>query len=194
MARRPWRAFLDTSELIAGLLSPTGGAHEVLRLFEICVVELTVSRQVQVEADRNLTTKLPAFLDAYLDFLYRLSPTIVEDPGREAVGRAMNVIHHADEPTGATACPNSSGGRSDRGWRERRKSAPDRESTEPPRCESHGYLCAVESRFCAAGLKAQCVEHAGGGSTSSNSGYREERKDTVTLNDESNFPHRGTCN
>ena len=73
MARKPWREFLDTSELIAGLLSPTGGAHEALRLFEIGVVELTVSRQVLVEADRNLTTKLPALLDAYHDFLYRLS-------------------------------------------------------------------------------------------------------------------------
>jgi len=77
---------------------------------------------------------------------------------------------------------------------ERRKSLPDRESTEPPRCESYGYLRAVESRFCAAGLRAQCVEHAGGGRTSPNSSYRVERKDTVTLNAESNFPHRGTCN
>jgi predicted nucleic acid-binding protein len=103
MARRPWRAFLDTSAQIAGQLSPSGGAHEVLRLFEIGVVELIVSRQVLVEADRNLTAKLPALLDAYHDFLYRLSPNIVEDPGREAVGRAMNVIHHADAPILAAA-------------------------------------------------------------------------------------------
>ena len=52
------------------------------------MVELIVSRQVLVEADRNLTAKLPALLDAYHDFLYSLSPNIVEDPGREAVGRA----------------------------------------------------------------------------------------------------------
>jgi hypothetical protein len=97
MARRPWRAFLDTSALIAGLLSPTGGAHEVLRLFEIGVVELIVSRQVLVEADRNLTAKLPALLDAYHDFLYRLSPNIVEDLGRSGRSRD-NVIHHADAP------------------------------------------------------------------------------------------------
>ena len=77
---------------------------------------------------------------------------------------------------------------------EGRKSAPDRESTEPPRCEYHGYLRTVEPRSCAAGLGAQCVENAGGGSTLPNSGYLEERKDTVTLNAESNFPHRGTCN
>lgn len=103
MARRRWRAFLDTSALIAGLLSPTGSAHEVIRLFEIGVVELVLSRQVLIEADRNLAAKLPAILDAYHDFLARLSPHIVEDPSREAVGRAMNVIHHADAPILAAA-------------------------------------------------------------------------------------------
>jgi predicted nucleic acid-binding protein len=103
MVRRPWRAFLDTSALIAGLLSPTGSAHEVLRLFEIGVVELIVSRQVLVEADRNLTAKLPALLDAYHDFLLRLAPHVAEDPSREAVGRAMQVIHHADAPILASA-------------------------------------------------------------------------------------------
>lgn len=103
MARRPWRAFLDTSALIAGLFSPTGSAHEVLRLFEVGIVELIISRQVLVEADRNLTAKLPALLDEYHDFLHRLSPHVIEDPSREAVERAASVIHHADAPILAAA-------------------------------------------------------------------------------------------
>lgn len=96
MARKSWRAFLDTSALIAGLLSPTGSAHEVLRLFEIGVVKLIVSRQVLVEADRNLTAKLPQLLDAYHEFLHHLDPEVVEDPSHEAISRAREVIHHAD--------------------------------------------------------------------------------------------------
>lgn len=103
MARRSWRAFLDTSALIAGLLSPTGSAHEVLRLFEIGVVELIVSRQVLVEADRNLTAKMPMLLDAYHEFLHRLNPEVVEDPNREAISRTRQVIHHADAPILAAA-------------------------------------------------------------------------------------------
>lgn len=103
MARRSWRVFLDTSALIAGLLSPTGSAHEVLRLFEIGVVKLILSRQVLVEADRNLTTKMPMLLDAYHDFLRRLGPEVVEDPGHEAVSRAKQVIHQADAPILAAA-------------------------------------------------------------------------------------------
>lgn len=103
MARRSWRAFLDTSALIAGLLSPTGSAHEVLRLFEIGIVKLIVSRQVLVEADRNLTAKLPQLLDAYHDFLHRVNSEVVEDPDLEAVSRARQVIHHTDAPILAAA-------------------------------------------------------------------------------------------
>lgn len=103
MARRSWRAFLDTSALIAGLLSPTGSAHEVLRLFEIGVVKLIVSRQVLVEADRNLTAKLPQLLGAYHDFMHRMNSEVVEDPNLDAVSRARQVIHHADAPILAAA-------------------------------------------------------------------------------------------
>jgi len=62
MTRRGWKVFIDTSALIAGILSPTGAAHEVLRLCEAGVVKAVMSRQVLVEADRNLSEKLPAFL------------------------------------------------------------------------------------------------------------------------------------
>lgn len=98
MERRRWRVFLDTSALIAGLLSPTGSAHEVLRLCEAGVVELILSRQVLVEADRNLTAKLPGLLDAYQLFLRQLSPHIVEDPNPDAVKEAARVIHRHDAP------------------------------------------------------------------------------------------------
>lgn len=67
------------------------------------MVELILSRQVLVEADRNLTAKLPSILDAYHAFLSRLSPHIVEDPSPEAVRQAASVIHHADAPILAAA-------------------------------------------------------------------------------------------
>ncbi|MEK9142413.1 MAG: hypothetical protein AAB308_15270 [Nitrospirota bacterium] len=67
------------------------------------MVELILSRQVLVEAERNLAAKLPAILDAYHDFLARLSPHIVKDPSSEAVRHAASVIHHADAPILAAA-------------------------------------------------------------------------------------------
>ena len=55
MKRRSWKVFIDTSALIAGIFSPTGAAHEVLRLCEAEVIKALMSRQVLVEADRNIS-------------------------------------------------------------------------------------------------------------------------------------------
>lgn len=103
MERRRWPVFLDTSALIAGIISPTGAAHEVLRLCEAKIIELVISRQVLIEADRNLSNKLPALVPDYRDLLRRLSPRIVEDPGREETERAAEVINRKDAPILAAA-------------------------------------------------------------------------------------------
>ena len=103
MTRRGWKVFIDTSALIAGILSPTGAAHEVLRLCEAGVVKAVMSRQVLVEADRNISEKLPAFLSEYHVFLKHLSPLIVDDPSRLAVDRAGEIIHRNDAPILAAA-------------------------------------------------------------------------------------------
>ena len=103
MKRRSWKVFIDTSALIAGILSPTGAAHEVLRLCEAGVVKALMSRQVLVEADRNISEKLPALQSEYRVFLKHLSPLIVEDPSKLAVEQACEIIHHNDAPILAAA-------------------------------------------------------------------------------------------
>jgi predicted nucleic acid-binding protein len=103
MEVRRWRVFLDTSALIAGAVSPTGAAREVLRLAEARLIELVVSRQVLTEADRNLAAKLPAFLEEYHLLLRHLDPVIVDDPAPEAVREAGHVIHRSDAPILAAA-------------------------------------------------------------------------------------------
>src|SRR3990172_7451566 len=100
-ARR--RVFLDTSALIAGVVSPTGAAREVLRLCEARLVDLILSRQVLTEADRNLSSKLPAVFPDYRALLTQLSPLIVEDPSAQSVKEAARVIHHKDAPILAAA-------------------------------------------------------------------------------------------
>jgi predicted nucleic acid-binding protein len=60
MAAERWRVVLDTSGLmIAGLISPTGAARKVLRLYEARVIETLVSKQVLTGGNRNLSEKLP---------------------------------------------------------------------------------------------------------------------------------------
>ena len=103
MEVKRWRVFLDTSALIAGVISPTGAAREVLRLCEARLVDLVVSRQVLTEADRNLSAKLPEVLPDYRALLTQLAPQIVEDPAPEAVKEAARIIHHKDAPILAAA-------------------------------------------------------------------------------------------
>ena len=103
MKAERWKVFLDTSALIAGIVSPTGSAREVLRLCEAGAVELLVSRQVLTEADRNLSAKLPALVPDYRHLMQRMSPTLVEDPTQEEVAQAVRVIHHKDAPILAAA-------------------------------------------------------------------------------------------
>jgi predicted nucleic acid-binding protein len=103
MEVKRWRVFIDTSALIAGVVSASGAAREVLRLAEAHLIEPLVSRQVLTEADRNLTAKLPSLLDDYHLLLSHIDPVIVEDPDRAAVHEAARVIERSDAPILAAA-------------------------------------------------------------------------------------------
>ena len=103
MEVRRWKVFLDTSALIAGVVSATGAAREVLRLGEARVIDLVMSRQVLTEADRNISAKLPAVLAEYRILLEHLALQIVEDPSAQGVREAARVIHHKDAPILAAA-------------------------------------------------------------------------------------------
>ncbi len=98
-----WRVFLDTSALIAGLISQTGAAREVLRLCEAGVVETLVSTQVLTEADRNLSEKLPGLVADYRLLIQSIAPTLADDPTPTEVSRLAGVIHSHDAPILAAA-------------------------------------------------------------------------------------------
>lgn len=95
--------FLDTSALIAGIVSSKGAAREVLRMGEAEVIEIVISKQVLVEAERTLLKKFPDLLEPYHAFLENLDPTIVPDPDREQVRAAAQWIDKEDAPILAAA-------------------------------------------------------------------------------------------
>jgi predicted nucleic acid-binding protein len=103
MATRPWKLFLDTSALIAGIVSPSGAAREVLRLCEVGVVVGVISRQVLTEADRTFSEKLPLLVSSYRELMRGMGPLLVDDPSRRDVVRAEQVIHKKDAPILAAA-------------------------------------------------------------------------------------------
>lgn len=103
MAAKRWRVFLDTSALIAGIVSKTGAAREVMRLCEAGVVEVFISRQVLVEADRNITEKLPALVSDYRHLMRQMTPVLLDDPSRKEAAQAERLIHSKDAPILAAA-------------------------------------------------------------------------------------------
>lgn len=103
MRKQRIKVFLDTSALIAGIASSRGAARAVLQLAEIGLIEVFVSRQVIVEADRNIEEKLPEILNEYRGFIELLAPVLIEDPSPKAVRRFLTVIHPNDAPILASA-------------------------------------------------------------------------------------------
>jgi hypothetical protein len=59
------RVCIDADALFAGAASVTGASHVVLQLGELGIIELGLSEQARVEAERNLAAKLPAALPAF---------------------------------------------------------------------------------------------------------------------------------
>lgn len=103
MAAKRLRVFIDTSALVAGIVSRTGAAREVLRLCEAGVVEVFITRQVLVEADRTFSAKLPGLVPAYRDLIRRLEPIMLDDPSEKEIARAERLIHAKDAPILAAA-------------------------------------------------------------------------------------------
>ena len=90
------KVFIDTSVLIAGVASVTGASATVLDLCEAESIQMVISRQVLVEADRNFSAKLPALLTQFRQFIQNLAPLMVEDPPEGAVARAAALIAQKD--------------------------------------------------------------------------------------------------
>ena len=71
-----FRIFFDTSVYIAGLLSPAGGAGELLRLAEVGAVIMVVSEDVIRESEAVLGRKFPDLIQDSRSLWRSLGPDI----------------------------------------------------------------------------------------------------------------------
>lgn len=90
------RVFVDANVLIAGADSTSDASNAVLRLAEVGLFQLVVSRQVLDEAERNLRHKLPRALPNFTTQMARLSLEILPDPTPAEVKRWTAIIHPSD--------------------------------------------------------------------------------------------------
>jgi len=103
MGKKKLKVFLDTSALIAGIASSKGAARAVLQLAEVSLIEVIVSKEVIVEADRNIEEKISEMLNEYREFITILSPILVDDPSQKECEKFLKVINPDDAPILASA-------------------------------------------------------------------------------------------
>jgi len=97
------KVFIDTNVLIAGVNSVTGASATILDLCEARVLQMVVSRQVLIEADRNFAAKFPQLVGRFRQFMHNLAPLMVEDPTPESMEKAATIIDRKDAPILAAA-------------------------------------------------------------------------------------------
>ena len=103
MANPGLKIFLDTSALIAGIASSKGSARAVLQLAEMGLIDIVVSQQIIIEADRNIEAKLPEMVNEFREYIQLLSPLLIEDPSPDEVRRYSSIINPEDAPILAAA-------------------------------------------------------------------------------------------
>ena len=91
--------FLDSSALVAGIVSPTGAARALLLLAETSQITITVSQQVIAESERAIARKIPQALPELRQAIRTSKVKIVQNPSPSEVRASLNLIQHpADVP------------------------------------------------------------------------------------------------
>ena len=90
------KVFVDTSVLISGLASSIGASGAILDLCEAEVIQMVISRQVVLEADRNFSAKLPRLVNRFRQFIEDLKPLMIDDPRPGSVKKAFAIVGRKD--------------------------------------------------------------------------------------------------
>jgi predicted nucleic acid-binding protein len=93
------KLFLDSSALMAGILSADGAARVLLLLAEGGQIAVTISEQVLVETERAIARKVPKALNDLRQAILASQVRIVRDPSSEDISAHLNLVSHpADIP------------------------------------------------------------------------------------------------
>ena len=89
--------FLDSSALIAGVISETGAAHVLLQLGETEDILLTISEMVLVESERSIARKSPRNLNDLRRLFKTANLRIVDDPSKKEVEANLYLIEDPND-------------------------------------------------------------------------------------------------
>jgi len=91
------KVFLDSSALIAGVISSTGAARALLVMSENKQIEAIISEQVIVECERSIAIKSPRALPEFRQTIKDADLTIVQDPTRKETSDNLYLIADPDD-------------------------------------------------------------------------------------------------
>lgn len=89
---KKYNIFLDSSVLVAGILSETGASHVLLLLGEKEDILLTVSEMVIIESERTIAIKSPKNIPVFRNAIVTSNLTIVRDPSNKEVEANLYLI------------------------------------------------------------------------------------------------------
>ena len=94
---KQFNIFLDSSALIAGVLSETGAAHALLLLGESEEILLTVSEMVIIESERSIALKSPRNIPIFRNSIVTSNLQIVRDPSAKEVAANLYLINDPND-------------------------------------------------------------------------------------------------
>ena len=84
--------FLDSSALIAGVISETGAAHALLELGENEYIDLTISEFVVLESERSIANKSPRNIPHLRNAIVKSQLNIIRDPSLKEIRENLYLI------------------------------------------------------------------------------------------------------
>ena len=89
--------FLDSSALIAGIISETGAAHVLLQLGETEDIALTISELVLNETERSIARKSPENLENAKKEIQKSNIKVLQDPSHKEIQANLYLMDDSDD-------------------------------------------------------------------------------------------------
>lgn len=107
MVLRRLRVLLDTSVVIAGILSPEGGAGAILEACRLGLIELHLTPGIISEATEKFLGKFPELAQLFEKTLKELNPKVIADPPPKTIRQAAKIIADPDDAPILAAAQNT---------------------------------------------------------------------------------------
>lgn len=91
------KVFLDSSAIVAGVISDSGAARVLLVMSENGEIEAFISEQVVTESERTIAKKVPHALPDFRQTLKDAKPKIIHNPTQKEIEENLYLIADPDD-------------------------------------------------------------------------------------------------